>query len=437
MIFAKGRIWDSAEADRLLDGLEGQILNTLSHPPPSPRTVAAACGRVMNRIEEKPFFCLLENLGFDSAMAREILLDARRLFSEKSLIHRLCTELGQSWEGPRMVLPPGETEMVEERLLPLGVLLHIAAGNVDALPAFTALEGLLCGNINILKLPSEEGGISIRILSELVREEPALAEYLYVFDYSSRDVENLRRLEQLADAVVLWGGDEAVKAVRSMISPNTQLIEWGHKLSFAYVSGEDWEYADLEGLAEGICRSDQLLCSSCQGIFIDTVEMETVHAFCRRFLPVLEKAAAAAPRSYNLSMQGQLTLRLYEQSLELDGRRIFAGDGCSLIACRDNRLESSIQFRNPWVKALPRENLIKTLRPHKAHLQTTALLCSKEDRAELTQMLWQTGVVRVTGGNQMSYVYCGAAHDGEYPLRRYVRLVTDEWKLGTNVLKIT
>ena len=40
----------------------------------------------------------------------------------------------------------------------------------------------------------------------------------------------------------------------------------------------------------------QLLCSSCQTIFLDTDDLEDVHAFCRAFLPYLERAAAKYPR---------------------------------------------------------------------------------------------------------------------------------------------
>ena len=42
---------------------------------------------------------------------------------------------------------------------PLGVLLHIAAGNADGLPAFSVAEGLATGNINILKLPQADNGL--------------------------------------------------------------------------------------------------------------------------------------------------------------------------------------------------------------------------------------------------------------------------------------
>ena len=39
-----------------------------------------------------------------------------------------------------------------------------------------------------------------------------------------------------ADGIVVWGGDEAVLAVRQLAAANVKIIEWGHKASFAYVA---------------------------------------------------------------------------------------------------------------------------------------------------------------------------------------------------------
>jgi len=75
------------------------------------------------------------------------------------------------------------------------------------------------------------------------------------------------------DAVVVWGGKEAVSALRRMIPPNTKMIEWGHKISFAYVTEQAVTAAGLEGLAKNIVETGQLLCSSLQGIFLDTNDM--------------------------------------------------------------------------------------------------------------------------------------------------------------------
>ena len=65
------------------------------------------------------------------------------------------------------------------------------------------------------------------------------------------------------------------------------MIEWGHRLSFAYISGYEDEQLELRALAEHIIQTKQLLCSSCQTIFLDTEDMEQVYAFCEKFLPYL------------------------------------------------------------------------------------------------------------------------------------------------------
>ena len=60
------------------------------------------------------------------------------------------------------------------RRYPLGVLLHVGAGNMEGLPAYSAVEGLLAGNINLLKLPENDNGISSFLLRRLAAIEPRL-----------------------------------------------------------------------------------------------------------------------------------------------------------------------------------------------------------------------------------------------------------------------
>ena len=59
----------------------------------------------------------------------------------------------------RRFVPPYGLEEIREETRPLGVLLHIAAGNAEGLPFFSVVEGLLAGNINILKLPGMDDGV--------------------------------------------------------------------------------------------------------------------------------------------------------------------------------------------------------------------------------------------------------------------------------------
>lgn len=242
------------------------------------------------------------------------------------------------------------------------MLFHIAAGNVDGLPAYSVAEGLMTGNVNILKLPQADNGLSIRILCELIATAPALTDYIYVFDTPSSDIGAMKRMAEMSDGIVVWGGDEAVSAVRSMAPVGARLIEWGHKLSFAYLSGAP-SNAELRQLARHIMETKQLLCSSCQTIYIDTDGMEDVYAFCRRFLPVLEEAAQKYPVK-SIGAQAEISLRLYHQKLDLlvsgqeeAAQRVYKGRGCSLLACTDKELALSLMFGNCLVKRLPRKKL--------------------------------------------------------------------------------
>ena len=81
---------------------------------------------------------------------------------------------------------------------------------------------------------------------------------------------------------------------------------------------------------------------------------------------------------------------------------------------------------NVLVKLLPQVELLPALRRQKGRLQTAGLLCEPRKREELAQLLARAGVTRVTRAGSMSAAFPGEAHDGEYPLRRYVRVVDVE-----------
>jgi len=297
------------------------------------------------------------------------------------------------------------------------------------LPAFTALEGLLTGNINLVKLPHGDRGLTMAVFSKLTELEPRLSPWLYAFDLPSSHRGALERLVSLADGVVTWGGDGAVSAMRQMAPPGCKLIEWGHRLSFAYAA-RGASRDGLSALADHIAATGGLLCSSCQVIFLDTDSFERAEDFCQVFLPLLEEASAR--RNASPGQAGQAALYARETWLEhvVDragtGERIFPGRGCSLTLRPDRALELSPLHGNVLVKRLPRGELVSALRPHRGRLQTAGLLCSAGEREELTALLARAGVNRVTCPGHMSRTFPGEGHDGEYPLRRYVRVVDME-----------
>ena len=416
--------------DDLLDRMEDEINDTLSNKTLPMETVISAIDTLGKKVAAGVFDELIGSLPVEGAEYYKEL--AVQLLSREYLEFKIKTELGCDFRRSYVTEPPGNLTKINVRSMPLGVILHIAAGNVDGLPAFSLAEGLLTGNINILKLPQADNGLSVTIIRELVKIEPTLADFIYVFDTPSTDVKAIMKMAELSDGIAVWGGDAATAAVRKLARPGTKLIEWGHKLSFAYVSGYQDKERELEALANHIMETKQLLCSSCQTVYIDTERMEDVYEFCREFLPYLERAALAN-RPSTIGGIAEISLRKYTERLEAairgEGKhdaRSFRGVMCGLTPCEDDELVLSELFGNCPVKRLPQKSIIPVLRRKKGYLQTAGLICTPDKREHLTDMLARSGVVRITGAGDMSSVFAGEAHDGEYPLQRYMRIVNSK-----------
>ena len=416
-MFANGALLPDSRLPQVLSGLEEEITKILGGPPLEAETVLDALAALGEELDSGALDGLIAQ--YAPPGAREELDRVRPQISRAALEERLALELG-GLAGPR---PFGRSQV-----RPLGVLLHIAPGNMAGLPAFTAVEGLLTGNINLVKLPRGDRGLTLAVFQKLTEIEPRLSSWLYAFDLSSKYTGTIRALANLADGIVTWGGDGAITAMRKLASPGCKLIEWGHRLSFAYLSG--WEGMDLFPLADHIVRTGGLLCSSCQVIYLDTDLLAVAEQFCKQFLPVLEKAAASHYKTPGQAAQAALYARetALEQTVDRTGSGDlnFPGQSCSLTLRRDMDLELSHLHGNVLVKRLPRQELIPVLRRQRGRLQTAGLICPDSEREVLAALLARAGVNRITAPRHMSDSLLLEGHDGEYPLRRYVRVVDIE-----------
>lgn len=417
MLLLHGEIIETNMETKYLEHLYEDCLETLSKDNPlTMDKVIGACDILYKRVMQGEFDDIILPLLRMSDISTERFEAMAKLFCKEELEYKCRIELGEDYPNPE-ALKNG----TKRKIYPLGILFHIAAGNVDGLPAYSVIEGLLTGNINILKLPTGDNGLSVRLLSELIQIEPDLKDYIYVFDVPSTDLETLKVFAKIADGIVVWGGDEAVKAARTMADITTKIIPWGHKLSFAYAT-EDVAEEELYALALHICETNQVLCSSCQGIFVDTREDGVLVSVAERFFVQLKKANAEMGKT-DIGMRGKNTIRLYKDSLENNlQQKIYHEEGVSVLVKYDSELELSYLFRNVWVKKLPHEDMLRVLKKHKNHLQTCGLLCGEMQKEALTNLLARAGVVRITDGN-MSRTIAGEAHDGVYPLREYSRVV--------------
>jgi hypothetical protein len=419
MILYQGTIWEDHNQKELLSRLREDCYNTLEKDNRLlSEDVINACDQLAKQVKSGIYDGMIRPLLEEFDIPYDYFIQQLPMFEKASLIKKITTEMGDTGFSSSDL-----NETNELAFYPLGILFHIAAGNVDVLPAYSVIEGLLAGNINILKLPSGDRGLSVKLLSELIRIEPKLKPYIYVFDVPSTETETLKLFANIADAIVVWGGDAAIKAARSMATVNTKIIEWGHKLSFAYATLNCTD-EDLEALAHHMAMTDQVLCSSAQGIFVDTDSREALDAFADRFFHIFLNANKQhKPIPYGMKCKN--ALQLYYEQLQLNetNKKLWKKDGISVVTSPDSDLELSMMFRSVWVKMLPKAQLIHRLKPHKSHLQTVGLLTTNRQFEDLKYLLIQAGITRITNSKDMSRIIVGESHDGMYPLRLYSRVV--------------
>ncbi len=446
MILFEGQVLQDDAQDEVLDKLWNSCIKAIEKRDAIggsqgiAEKLINACAKVAGSIKEGKYDDILKPLMAKGTFTEAQFEEACSMFSKENLQEKYNTEYVRYKEE----VETNESNRTVKRVEPLGILFHVAAGNAEGLPFFSVIEGMLAGNVNILKLPSMDDGISILLLSELIKEEPDLASYVCVLDVPSANLAIMKRLADMSDAVVVWGGDAAIQAIRTYASPNTQIISWGHKLSFAYISlGKNPDTVlpefeeQLRGLAHHICQTRQLLCSSCQGIFVDTDDFELVGKVAEYFFDILKEVAIGYKKEA-VGIRGKVSIAMYNQELESihneentgdstcgNADRIFLKDaltGVSVVAQNDSKLELSYMFKNCWVKPLLACNIVKQLKGCKGYLQTVGLMCN-ENRESVTNEMLKAGLVRVTTPANMSKTVIGETHDGEYPLRRYSKIV--------------
>lgn len=420
MILFDGKLYDSSMQKQLLEELEKKINQTRMKAPLLIETVLNAGEKLKEEVQRGKFDFLAEEL---DAEMRGMLDQLLPLLDKENLRKRIELELPEIKQFD---------ELAELRRMPLGTLFHIAAGNMDGLPAYSVFEGLLSGNINILKLPSVDSSLSISVLYHLIEIEPLLKEYIYVFDTPSSDVESLYKMASVSDGLIVWGSDQAVSAIRKLAPSGIKLIEWGHRISFAYISVENLEEKekDWQKLAKHLAQSRQRYCSSVQVIYLDSDSYEKAEQFIRLFLPIMDREFKK--NGQTLAEQGEMTLRKTYDHLsrviqeENPEGRIYWGEVCSILLKKDQKLEGCGISNQIVVKCLPNENLLEVLREKKGVLQSAGLICEKDRFERLSRILINSGVNRILHAEYLSSYHLFDSHDGEFPLSRYTRIINCE-----------
>ncbi|MGA5171240.1 MULTISPECIES: acyl-CoA reductase [Streptomyces] len=425
----QGAFIDDEEAGRRLADLAGTVEDALGTPLET-EALLGACDALATALAD-PVHPVHARLAphLPEGEGAAVLAEIAGAFSRRELTRKLRRELGGA--APHRLNRPDARETVYEAWAPVGLVAHIAPGNAATVAPLGVVEGLLAGNVNVLKTSGGDTLLAQHLLAELAALDPsgAVAARVIVLRFPSARQEWLRLMCAPADAVAVWGGESAVEGVAAHVPPGCRLVEWGHRISFAYLTREAWgDAGTLESLADDVCLYEQQACASPQVVYLDTEDDAELFAFAERFAAVLAaREPAPADHAPDLAEEAELsTTELLARLEEHLGRtRVFAAPDGSWRVMADTRpaLTASPLHRSVWVKPLPRKRLIGTLRPMRRYLQTMGLAGGRGDVAELSRLALAAGVTRVTPLGSMHASYSGEPHDGVYALQRYSRRV--------------
>lgn len=392
----------------------------------STESVVAACDAMSRRLRAGELPALVAALAADGIPAPEaILRQLADAMSADALRKKLVAELGT--DDPFTFRRVDYESVHFERWSPLGVLVHITAGNSPVVAPMAAVEGLLSGNINLIKVAGNAGDFPVLFLAELAKAGN-LGKFLTVLRVSSSQKDVISTLLNAADCVSAWGGEEAIAALREMTPRGVPMVVWGHKISFAYVTPARLSPEVCDGIVKSACRNDQQSCSSPQVALIDTRDPAEVARFARGLAEAFERARALYPDpAPDPAQSAEITTvtELHRADLCFHGGEVIepADKQYRLLVSDEPKFMPSPLFQTLWVSPLPHDELVARLRGMRGYLQTAGLACAPAEIAALSEALSRAGVSRITPVDSMSASYEGEPHDGVFALPRLLKRV--------------
>lgn len=427
-IIMRGKLVEDINLTEALNKLEGYLVEDLQKEGLSAKRIINALDMLGKTLYENASLLIpeLAQFGLCEEEAAATVKEARTILNKDALYLKIKRELGGV---PGEITRTSAKEDIFESWQPLGVLGHVTSSNDAMLPFFSAVEGLLAGNINVIKPASGTEAIVMKLVLLICEIEPELSRYFYIFPLSSKQKNELAAMFSCCDGIAVWGGENAVESVRSMAPAGIPVIAWGHRISFAYFTKGAVTQQALEGLAADICANEQQACSAPQVVFFETDDKQDLLSFAQKVYDALEKVSPKYPKheAPDANCAEITTVVELGKMAEIMGDKAIleASDkSFRVIVEYEGGLTSSPLFRTIIVKPLLQKNILSSIRPFRRYLQSVGLSCTTGETNALTRLLYKAGATRIIDLGIMMSGYEGEPHDGVYALSRYVRRVS-------------
>lgn len=322
------------------------------------------------------------------------------------------------------------------RVVPIGYVLHVAAGNIFLGSVDSLVVGIITKNVNVLKVSSEDFLFPILFYEALMEadEDKVIVPYIAV-TYWRSDNHNIERIvKSKFDAILLFGGEGAVLNYKNGLSAKTEIYSFGPKISFGLVCkdlDDDKLMNAAKGFAKDIVYWEQRACTSCQNIFIESSNKDG--KFVDYLAESLENLAREFPQN-KLTLDSAVEIRKEREIAKWNefnnNCRVIEGKKAAhtIIVKKSNDFINSPLNRTVYVNIVDDyQDIFKgNLKELKYYMSTLGVI-SKEKLQDIVENFMKYGVMRFCKPGSMNEANDEyQSHDGKYLANLLVKYINKE-----------
>jgi len=190
-----------------------------------------------------------------------------------------------------------ERDGAHSRAYPVGNVVIVSSETTIGVAIVPAVFAL-CAKCTVL-VKDREDSLVEAFFQTLAQEHPELAKQATARAWKGNDPHEDREL-RVADAVVAFGRDESLAAIRGALRPGARFVGYGHRASIGYVSrealaSETSALAAAQGAARDLVLYDGEGCMSLHALFVERDAAIALPAFAQMLIDAAASASVEFP----------------------------------------------------------------------------------------------------------------------------------------------
>lgn len=311
--------------------------------------------------------------------------------------------------------------------------LHVFSGNVPGVAVTSLVRSLLVKAATLAKTAVGEPLLPALFAQAVAEADPEIGACLAVTYWAGGDEELEEIALAAADAVVVYGGAEAVTSLRARTPAGARFIGYGHRLSFGVIARECLSRsaaAEAAGAAAlDAATFDQQGCVSPHLFYVEEGGEVGAREWARMLAEAMARLERELPRGVLAPGEASAIRQLRGEAefgqLAATGVELHASaEGTAWTVIFEPEPAFSASCLNRVVRVKPvaaLEEVPARVEPVASLLQTVGVAAPPQRLRLLADRLGRLGASRVTPLGQMAWPPPSWHHDGLPPLRELVR----------------